>query len=151
MIVLVNKWVWNNFFYGSVVRFADFYPVYKGLDFNLEKLQEKVREGYSILAFPEGKRTPDGRIKRFHQGAFGIAEKLGIDIQPIIIHGAYDCLPKTEQFLKRGRITIKFFPRIKPRATIVENHRTYRDQVKDVTRFYRESHEELREQLETPA
>ena len=58
LIVLVNKWVWNNPFYGFIIRFADYYPVYKGLDYNREVLKKKVAEGYSILAFPEGSRSP---------------------------------------------------------------------------------------------
>lgn len=151
MIILVNKWVWNNIFYGSIIRFADFYPVYKGLDHDFKKLQKKVNEGYSILAFPEGSRSPDGKIKRFHQGAFGIADMLGLEIQPVMIHGAYDCLPKTEKILKPGTITMKFFPRMKPRFTAYGGMKTYRDQVKEVTAFYREEVKRLDEQVGTPA
>ncbi len=150
MIILVNEWVWNNMFYGTIIRFADFYPVYKGLDHDFKKLQKKVGEGYSILAFPEGSRSPDGKIKRFHQGAFGIAGMLGLDIQPVMIHGAYDCLPKTEHILKPGAITIKFFPRIKPRPMEYEGMKTYRSQVKEVTEFYRKQYRELDKQVGTP-
>ena len=46
--------------------------------------------------------SPDGKIKRFHQGAFGIADMLDLEVQPLIIHGAYDALPKTEHFLNRS-------------------------------------------------
>ncbi|MCP4311159.1 MAG: MMPL family transporter [Bacteroidetes bacterium] len=149
MIVLVNKWVWNNAFYGFIIRFADFYPVYKGLDHNFEGLKQKVAEGYSILAFPEASRSPDGSIKRFHQGAFGIADMLGLEVQPLIIHGAYDALPKTEHFLKRGSITMKFFPRIRPEFKEYDGARTYQPQAKVLTAFYREEYRNLQEQLET--
>ncbi|MBF0199531.1 MAG: 1-acyl-sn-glycerol-3-phosphate acyltransferase, partial [Planctomycetes bacterium] len=66
VIVLTNQWVWNNPFYGLVVRYAEYYPIYQGLEGSLPKLQKKVNDGYSILIFPEGSRTPDGSIKRFH-------------------------------------------------------------------------------------
>ncbi|MEN8157082.1 MAG: MMPL family transporter [Bacteroidota bacterium] len=151
MIVLVNKWVWNNLFYGFIVRFADFYPIYKGLNYNFEKLQQKVSEGYSILAFPESSRTPDGKIKRFHQGAFGIADKLGLEVQPVMIHGAWNALPKTEHILKPGIITMKFFPRIVPAATEYNGMKTYRTQVKEVTAFYREEYLKLEAEAGTPA
>ncbi|MCK4749728.1 MAG: 1-acyl-sn-glycerol-3-phosphate acyltransferase, partial [Bacteroidales bacterium] len=151
MIVLVNKWVWNNPFYGFIIRFADFYPIYKGLDFNFEALQKKVSEGYSVLAFPEASRSPDGQIKRFHQGAFGIADMLGLELQPVMIHGAYDCLPKTEHFLKPGTIALKTFPRFKPRYIEYDGLRTYRSQVKEVTAFYRTEYRKLGEQEETPS
>jgi len=150
LIVLVNKWVWNNVFYGPIIRFADYYPVYKGLDHDFEKLKKKVAEGYSILAFPEGRRSPDGKIKRFHQGAFGIADKLGLEIQPLLIHGAYDCLPKTEHFLNPGTITLKAFPRFRPRATEYGDVQTFRVQAREVTAFYRKAHEKLSKEAETP-
>jgi len=147
IIVLVNKWVWNNAFYGFLIRFAGYYPVYKGLDYNFEDLKQKVAEGYSILAFPEAMRSPDGSIKRFHQGAFGIADMLGLEIQPLIIHGAYDTLSKTEHFLKRGSLTLKFFPRIKPEFVEYEGDRTYRLQAKAVTAFYRKEYQSLQKEL----
>ena len=150
IIVLVNKWVWNNAFYGFIIRFADYYPVYKGLDYNLEGLKQKVADGYSILAFPEASRSPDGKIKRFHQGAFGIADMLGLEVQPLIIHGAYDALPKTEHFLKWGSISIKFFPRIKPKFREYEGARTYLQQAKEVTAFYRNEYGKLQQQIEKP-
>jgi len=147
MIVLVNKWVWNNPFYGFIIRFADYYPVYKGLDHNLEGLKKKVAEGYSILAFPEASRSPDGKIKRFHQGAFGIADMLGLEIQPVIIHGAYEALPKTEYFLKSGSITMKFYPRIRPEYMEYDGTRSYRLQAKEQTAFYRSEYKILHQDL----
>lgn len=151
MIVLVNKWVWNNPFYGPIIRFADFYPVYKGLDYNLEKIRRKVNEGYSILAFPEASRSPDGQIKRFHQGAFGIADLLGLEIQPVMIHGAYDSLPKTELFIKPGQVTLKCFPRIRAEGIDYDGVKTYRNQAKTMTWFYRKEFSKLKNQVETPA
>jgi len=147
MIVLVNKWVWNNLFYGFIIRFADYYPVYKGLDYNLEALKQKVAEGYSILAFPEASRSPDGSLKRFHQGAFGIADMLGLEIQPVIIHGAYEALPKTERFLKRGSLTMKFYPKIKPEYKEYDGTRTYRIQAKELRAFYRREYKSLHQEL----
>jgi 1-acyl-sn-glycerol-3-phosphate acyltransferase len=151
LIVLVNRWVWNNIFYGPIIRFADYYPVYKGLDYNFEKLKKKVEDGYSILAFPEGRRSPDGKIKRFHQGAFGLADMLGLEIQPLMVHGAFDCLPKTEHFLNPGTITLRGFSRRVPEATTYKGVKTYRVQAREMTAFYREEYKKLAEQAETPS
>ena len=41
----------------------------------MDKLSERVKEGYSIVIFPEGTRSVDGVIRRFHKGAFYLAEK----------------------------------------------------------------------------
>lgn len=151
IIVLVNEWVWNGPFFGLVVRYADYYPVFKGFDHGFDKIRSKVEDGYSVLVFPEGSRTRDGKIKRFHQGAFYIADKLGLDIQPIMIHGAYDCFPRTEYVIKSGKVTLKYFDRIKVRPASGEENQTYRSQTKEITSFYREEYEKLKLLIETPS
>ncbi len=143
IIIITNKWVWHNPFYGFAVRFADYFPIYQGIDKGFDKIRKKVKEGYSILVFPEGSRTIDGTIKRYHQGALKLANDLNLDIQPLIIHGAYQCLPKTEFFMRSGKITMKFFDRIKVRSVNVEKGETYRQQTKDLTKFVRKEYEEL--------
>ena len=150
IIVFTNKWVYNNPFYGLIIRFADYYPAYRGVEAGFDKIKQKVADGYSILIFPEGKRTLDGAINRFHQGAFSVAHELGLDVLPIMIHGAYDCLPKTEFFLKSGRITLKFFDRITPEPQETSHGLTFRLQAKEITAFYRKEYGLLRQELETP-
>jgi len=149
IIVLTNKWVWNNPFYGFVVRFAEFYPIFKGLDQQLaERLGKKVAKGYSILVFPEGTRTDDGRINRFHQGAFWLADKLNIDIQPLLLHGANHCMIKREFFLRPGMITLRALGKIK--VTSVGDDESYRLQAQALRKIYRKEFEKMSEELETP-
>jgi len=149
IIVLTNKWVWNNPFYGFVVRFAEFYPIFKGLDQQLaERLGKKVEKGYSILVFPEGTRTNDGRINRFHQGAFWLADKLKIDIQPLLLHGANHCMIKSEFFLRPGSITLRALGKIK--VTSVGDDESYRIQAQSLRKIYRNEFEKMSEELETP-
>ncbi|RKX18914.1 MAG: hypothetical protein DRP35_08540 [Candidatus Zixiibacteriota bacterium] len=150
IIVITNKWVWNNPIYGFVVRYAGYYPIYNGIDNNFDKIRKKVKDGYSILIFPEGTRTVDGSIKRYHQGAFKLADELNLDIQPILIHGAYQCLPKTEFFMRSGRITQKIFDKIKVKPVNLENNETYRQQAKDLTNLMRKEFKLLSTEKETP-
>ena len=77
---------------------AEYYPVAEGAEDSLEPLQDLVNRGYSIVVFPEGTRSYDDTIKRFHQGAFYIAEKLKLDIVPLVLHGVgYTCLLYTSR------------------------------------------------------
>jgi 1-acyl-sn-glycerol-3-phosphate acyltransferase len=99
IIILTNKWVWNNPLYALVIRYLGFYSVTKGFEPLIDKLRKHVEDGYSILVFPEGTRSPDSSVKRFHKGAFLLAEKLNLDITPLIIHGAGDCMNKGENHL----------------------------------------------------
>ncbi len=149
IIALTNHWVWNSPFYGALVRYAGFYPAFMGLNYGIEKIEQKVREGYSILIFPEGNRSVDGSIRRFHQGAFYLADKLGLDLQPILIHGAMQCLAKNEFFLKSGDITLTFYDRIRVKPVNMEAGETFRPQAKAMTQFYRKEFNRIRESIET--
>ena len=85
LLLIVNKRVWSSPVFGPAVRMIDFYPLAEeGADNSLDLLADRVKKGYSIVVFPEGTRTSDGSVKRFHKGAFYMAEKLGLDILPII-------------------------------------------------------------------
>ncbi len=114
LILLTNRWVWNSPVFGGVVRLADYYPVMQGASDSVGKIEERIREGYSVLVFPEGKRSPDGRINRFHKGAFFMAEQLHLPITPLLIHGASESIPKGTMYLGPGSITLKFLPHIEP-------------------------------------
>jgi len=53
-----------------------------------------LRNNCSVMFFPEGTRSRDGRMKRFSPGAFDLAIKKNIPILPLVIDGTQDCLPK---------------------------------------------------------
>lgn len=117
MVVVTNKWAWNNPFYGLLIRYADFCPVEKLMADDMNGLKKIIDQGYSVLVFPEGTRTVDGKIGRFHKGAFYMAEKFGLDILPVILHGLNDVLPKQDLLLRKGRMTVKVLDRISPDDT----------------------------------
>ena len=102
VILLTNEWVWNSPFYGYLIRKAEFYPVTDGLEKNLDHMRELVVRGHSIVIFPEGTRSPDCRIQRFHRGAFLAARELGLPVLPLYIHGFGYALPKHEFLLRKA-------------------------------------------------
>lgn len=112
LIFLTKDWVWNNFFFGKIVRWAEYLPVSSGLETILPRLRELINKGYSIVVFPEGTRSEDCKIKRFHQGAFYLANELNLDIVPMVLHGAGEYLPKNDFMLRKGKITLKILPRL---------------------------------------
>jgi len=146
ILILTNDWVQNNIFYGKIVKFADYYTTSNGFEKNLELLKKKVEQGYSVLIYPEGSRSPDLEIKRFHKGAFEYAKELGIDILPIIIQGAGDCIPKGEPFLKSGQISINVLQRI----SVDEYGETSREQAKNIRKLMSEEYQKIREKYEIP-
>lgn len=104
MVILTKDWVWNNPLYGLIVREAEFYPVSTGIEQLMPKLKSLVERGYSIALYPEGTRSENCRIGRFHKGAFAIAEQLGLDVVPMFLYGPGRILPKKTYHLRRGPI-----------------------------------------------
>jgi len=136
LILFTNKWVWNSPVFGGVVRLADYYPIEQGAEPSIDLLADRVKEGYSIVVFPEGTRSTDEHIGRFHKGAFYLAEKLNLDILPIIIEGTGYTITKGDFLLKNGKITLKFLPRIKPDDTRFGTG--YSERTKRIGRYFRE-------------
>jgi 1-acyl-sn-glycerol-3-phosphate acyltransferase len=73
---------------------------------SMEEAAQKIREGKSVMTFPEGTRSKDGTIKPFKQGMFHLAIQAGVPIVPISIIGAHEILPKRSLKIKPGRITM---------------------------------------------
>ena len=147
IIVFTNDWVWDSPFYGYIVRKADFYPASKGYENAIDKVKQLTTEGYSVLIFPEGTRSATGDILRFHKGAFYLAEQLQLDIQPLLLHGAGDCVTKGDFHFKEGRLTIKYLPRIEPINTAFGDG--YKNRAKNTCDYMREEYKQLRREQET--
>ena len=107
IVFLTNDWVWHNPFYGMIIHRAEYYPVSNGIENHVEQLRGLYERGYSICVFPEGTRSEDCSILRFHQGAFYLAQQLGADILPVFLHGVGHVLPKRDFLLRRGRIDVE--------------------------------------------
>jgi 1-acyl-sn-glycerol-3-phosphate acyltransferase len=70
---------------------------------SIEKAAQKIREGKSVMSFPEGTRSKDGNIGPFKQGMFFLAIKSGVPIVPISIIGAKEIMPKRSLLIKPGK------------------------------------------------
>jgi 1-acyl-sn-glycerol-3-phosphate acyltransferase len=145
-IFLVKDWVYNSPVFGPVVRKAGFYSVSQGLESGLRHLKQKVDEGYSLVVFPEGSRSQSNHIKRFHKGAFYLAEQFGLDIVPVIIHGTSEALPQGDFVVHDGRIAVKILDRITPDHPAFGTN--YAERTKRVSDFVKEEFRKTRSQLE---
>lgn len=136
MIILTNKWVWNNIIFGKLIRYAEFYPVHNGIEQSTSHLKELANRGYSILIYPEGTRSKDSSIQRFHRGAFYLAEELNLDIIPIFVHGAGDVLPKKGCYFKPGKIHLEVYERITPEDKSFGE--TFKERAINFEKYYKE-------------
>lgn len=113
VIIVVKDWVYNSILFGPIVRYVGYIYIGKSPEENLKIIQTRINDGYSIVIFPEGSRSENDTIRRFHKGAFFLAQELNLDITPVLIHGASYVLPKSEYFVKHGSLNMKILPRIK--------------------------------------
>jgi 1-acyl-sn-glycerol-3-phosphate acyltransferase len=72
----------------------------------MRECEETLRSGSSIMMFPEGTRSPSGRMRTFKEGAFELALRTKSPIQPIVIQGTSNALPK-RGFVLQGRHPIR--------------------------------------------
>ena len=73
---------------------------------SLRDAVRRIRSGTSVVVFPEGTRSPDGRLLPFKSGALLIALRSGVPIIPIGIWGTYKILPKGSLWVRPGSAVV---------------------------------------------
>jgi len=149
IVLMVKGWVYNSPIFGPIIRHAGYIYTDNGTEENLQKVKELVADGYSLLIFPEGTRSEDGRVGRFHKGAFLLAEQLNLDIQPILIHGASEVLPKNEFVIHSGSLNVRILPRINYQDP--KWGELLRDKTKSITSYFRSEFASYQNEMENPA
>jgi len=75
---------------------------------SMERAATLIREGRSVVIFPEGTRTPDGNLLPFKKGGFLLACKAGVPVVPVTINGSRQVNPSKRIELYPGTITVRF-------------------------------------------
>ncbi len=83
-------------------------PRQSGFRQSFEYAGEAVDHGFSILIFPEGTETKDGRIQPFKAGIGLLASELNLPIVPIMLHGLFEVKKRKQRFVKPGTVSITF-------------------------------------------
>jgi 1-acyl-sn-glycerol-3-phosphate acyltransferase len=117
--VLVKKELFRVPILGTGMHLAHLVPVDRT---NREAAIESVREGVEVLRqglhmiiYPEGTRTPDGKLLPFKKGPFHLAMESGVPVLPLTILGTYEAWPKHRFALKPGVVTVVYHPAIDPK------------------------------------
>lgn len=76
----------------------------------LLRAQRVLDQGCSVMFFPEGTRSKDGRVKRFHDGAFRLAIEAGVPVLPLAVDGTMDAIPKHGWQFGRADIRLDVLP-----------------------------------------
>lgn len=73
---------------------------------------EKLLQGHSLMAFPEGTRSADGQLKEFKKGVFFMALEAGVPVVPIAVNDTRLVMPKIGALVFPGRVSIEILPPI---------------------------------------
>jgi long-chain acyl-CoA synthetase len=106
-----KAWFTNSLNYWLAAAFFNAFPLPQreaGARQTLRYAGELIEEGYSILIFPEGKRTEHGEIQPFRPGIGMMASRLGVPVIPVRLEGIDRVLHHTWKMAKRGNVTVSF-------------------------------------------
>lgn len=97
---------------GQAFTLAHFIPVDRfnrdSAIVSLEQATESLRQGQSFLIYPEGTRSPDGRLQNFKKGAAVMAIKAGVPIVPVACSNAHRIMQKRSLLISPGDICVEF-------------------------------------------
>ena len=103
----------------------------KSIKDTINSARNQLKDGMSLVIFPEGTRTKTGEMGEFKRGAFMLAGEFRLPVVPLSIQGAFDIMPKDSYFPRRGRIILTIHKPIMPgekgfntRALLEECHAT---------------------------
>jgi len=98
---------------------------------SVERATEAMRGGQSFLIYPEGTRSPDGRLQEFKKGAVVMAIKAGVPIVPMVCSGAHRVMEKRSLVIHPGEILVEFLEPIDASKYSFEQRDALNDRVYD--------------------
>jgi 1-acyl-sn-glycerol-3-phosphate acyltransferase len=98
----------------------------------VKKMAKLVEQGHSLLVFPEGTRSTDGRVARFKGGSFVIALQAGLPVVPISVVGSRHVMFRGEVMVRPGRVRVVVHDPIDTRSVPREAVRDFAAAVREV-------------------
>lgn len=110
--ILLKKSLFRYPIVGQAFSLAHFVPVDRfdrdSAIHSLEKATQALRDGQSFLIYPEGTRSPDGRLQEFKKGTSVMAIKAGVQIVPVACSNAHRVMQKRSLKITPGKILVEF-------------------------------------------
>ena len=117
--VLAKREIWRIPILGKALDLAEIVPVERhnrdAAIRSIRRAGEVMSHGINMTIYPEGTRSPDGRLLPFKKGPFHLALETGFPIVPVTILGTEEMMPKGSYIAKSGTATLVFHPPIDPK------------------------------------
>lgn len=111
LVQVVNKWPFKIPVIGMLGRLAGYLNV-RSMPFEefLATACNLLHDGVSVVAFPEGSRSKEGKLGQFHGAVFRVAQTARVPIVPVCISGNQDIPPKGSCILNPGTVKVHRLP-----------------------------------------
>ena len=120
---------------GQAFRLAHFIPVDRlhrdSAIESVDKATEAIREGQSFLIYPEGTRSPDGRLQSFKKGTAVMAIKSGAPVVPVACSNAHRIMKKRKLNIHPGRILVEFLDPVDPTRYSLDEREALVEEIHD--------------------
>ncbi len=117
---LAKEELFHNPLMGLALRGLGALPVdrddQRGSSGPLRLMLKLLKEGRRVLIFPEGTRSPDGRLQPLEEGVAFLSLKARAPVLPVFIRGTFEAFPKGASFPRPGRVSLSFGDLIWPQG-----------------------------------
>lgn len=132
-----KKQLWSIPVLGTALRLGEFIPVHREVKeearASVEEALEILKRGtVSLMVYPEGTRSYDGRLLPFKRGVFLLAIRSGLPIVPLTLDGATDVMPKKRWQVYPKLVTVTVHPAIETRGLTEDDRYTLAERVRAV-------------------
>ena len=97
---------------------------------SLHRAAARVRGGISVIVFPEGTRSPTGRMREFKSGGFHLAIEAQVPILPATVSGSFDLIPKRSLKVRSGIIKVVYGQAVPTEGLAIADRHALKERVR---------------------
>lgn len=142
LVFVANARISSNHFFSATFNNGGNCTTANGFEAVKERVGLLINHGFTVVVFPEGTRSGDTRIGRWHIGAFELAKSADADIVPLTIAGSGRVLGKRDRLLGKGVITVAIGCSKKPEADETPRQTAKRMRAECITKLNELEHEQ---------
>jgi 1-acyl-sn-glycerol-3-phosphate acyltransferase len=121
---------------GWAIRLGGHLPIDRSHPFrarrSLDSAARRIREGTSVVVFPEGTRSPDGAVRRFKRGSFGLAIAAGVPVVPVSLAGVKAVVPRGLPSVRPGTVIVRLHAPVSVAGRSAEDAETLAEDVRRI-------------------
>ncbi len=124
-VMFVRTWPFKIPVYGTIMKLGGYVDVEKIpiSEFTQNQGKKLIQRKVSLLFFPEGHRSPNGKMRRFYSGAFFLACEFNIPVVPVCISGTENFLSRINPAFRPSKVHVHVLSPVLPKAFLDYNRK----------------------------